>query len=126
MEALSHVRDDKTLADGVKRDSTWHAAEPESLKVGMTIEIMGYPGEKNGYPYFHNGKIKAVSKRPSGGWILYYDLDSTPGMSGSPICITCSDWIKENGNGTKQIKYDVKKIVIGVHTGHDDTVMLNY
>jgi len=126
MELLSHEKDDETFIDGVKVDCVWDAADPKSLKVGMTVEVAGYPGEKNGYPYFHNGTIKAVSKRPSGGWILYYDLDSTPGMSGSPICITCSDWIKENAKEIKQLKFDVKKIIIGVHTGHDDTVMLNY
>jgi len=132
MEALPHGKEDKTLGVGVKRDSVWDAADPASLKVGMTIEILGYPAEKTGYPYFHHGTIKAVSKRPSGGWMLFYDVDTTPGMSGSPIMITCCDWIKENMEkkkitGTNAVKHDdVKKVMIGIHTGHDDTVMLNF
>jgi len=101
MEEFPHVNDDETLVQDVKYDTIWDAADPESLKVGMTVEIMGYPGEKNGYPYFHNGTIKAVSKRQSGGWILYYDVDSTPGMSGSPIMITCYEWIKEHLTKTR-------------------------
>jgi len=131
MEILLHDKDDKTLFDGLNFDSTWGAADPKSLKVGMTVEVAGYPAEKNGYPYFHNGTIQAVSKRPSGGWILYYDIDSTPGMSGSPIMITCIDWIrklmtKRDIVGTFERDDDVKKVIIGIHTGHDDTVMMNY
>jgi len=110
---------------GVARDSIWMCAEPKSLKPGMKVEICGYPGEMNGYPYYHFGEITKVAKQARGGWTIYYNLDSTPGMSGSAISITDEEWIKKNIPEAER-KSGAKKALIGIHTGHDQMAMLNY
>jgi len=110
----------KTFADTI-----WHCADPKSLKAGTKIQIAGYPGEMKGYPYYHSGEIKDVKEQTGGGWTLFYDVDSSPGMSGSPIKVTDKEWLKEHLS-VKQKKEDITKMIIGIHTGHDNTVMLNY
>jgi len=119
-----HANSGKVLAKW-NSDAGWKAAEPKSLKVGMKIELVGYPGDKNGHSYYSSGEIKAIKRQPGDGWVLYYNADSTPGMSGSFIQIIDDDWVNENIPDASR-KLGVKKIIIGVHTGHDDTVMLNF
>jgi len=122
-----HVNSDKDFFNGIVEDGTWGSAEPKSLKIGMKLEMVGYPAEKkNGYPYYHFGEIRGVKKQSSGGWVLFYSIDSTPGMSGSPIRIIDEGWLKENLPIEDKIKGSVKNMAIAVHTGHDNTVMLNY
>ncbi|HQS84112.1 MAG: hypothetical protein B7Y25_04220 [Alphaproteobacteria bacterium 16-39-46] len=60
-----------------------------------TINITGYPGEKNGQMYTMAGELKGVN-----GGQLFYDVDTSAGQSGSPV------WIQK----------DHKYICIGIHT----------
>jgi len=120
----SHKNDHSVKYNSVeeKVDCGWKCARPKDLKPGMTVEVAGYPGEKKGNPYFHSGKIKHIKKTTAGGWLLYYDLDTTPGNSGSHIQITDADYVKEHAPP----HVDVKKITIGVHTGNDAAEGLNF
>jgi len=124
LEPVDHFYN-KSVRWKFTEDSIWSAARPKSLKAGMKIEICGYPAEMKGYPYYHFGEIVDVKKQAKGGWTLFYDLDSSPGMSGSPISIIDEKWLADNLNDNWKSN-GVKKATIGVHTGHDDTVMLNY
>jgi len=119
-KTIPHPNNRKVHASKVK-DSLYRFVDPESIKVGMKIELCGYPGEKEGYPYYSQGVIKGIKKKKDVGVVLYYDTDSTPGMSGSEIMMVDKQWINDNINSER-----VKKVTIGVHTGHDHTVMLNY
>jgi len=109
------------------RDSIWGSAKPESLKKGMKIELSGYPGEKEklGYQYVSSGEIVDVRREKTGGWVLYYNADTTPGMSGSPIKIVDGNWLDDNSTSSKKNQERTKK-TIGIHTGYDNTVRLNY
>jgi len=106
-------------------DCTWGYAKPESLKPGMKIELSGYPGEKKGYQYISAGKIVKVKPKPYGGWVLYYDADTTRGMSGAPIRIVDKGWLEENLTFTQK-KKGKKKKTIGIHAGHDAPAVINF
>jgi len=93
---------------------------PKDIIKGMTLELMGYPGEKKGYPYTHRGEVLSVHQTDLGGWVIYYDVDATPGNSGSPIYLTDEKYIKKLSNRA------ISKLMIGVHTGHDDVVNCNF
>jgi len=100
---------------------------PERLVIGQKIEVNGYPGEKKGFPYTSVGKIKKVLKTKYGGWVLYYDADSTPGVSGAAIQLVVEDKKEEEALKVAQYNYDFPwKITIGVHTGHDEIANLNF
>lgn len=122
---MNHINNETVSLKGLVKDSIWQCAVPKSLKAGMKVEICGYPGEMKGFPYYHFGEIKDVKKQARGGWTIYYNLDSSPGMSGSAIRIVEEEWLKEHVAEIARIN-GAKKVIIGVHTGHDDTVMLNY
>jgi len=102
-------------------DTVWVPCIPSTIKKGMSLEIAGYPGEKEGYPYTHTGKVFAVTTTASGSYLLWYDIDCTMGNCGSPIMVTDTDWIKQNVNDS-----GITKAIIGVHTGNDLIVGLNY
>jgi len=104
-----------------KRDSGWAAVDPETIKVGYKMELGGYPGEKDGWPYSHTGKITHIKNTDEGGWILYYDSDSSLGMSGSPIRIVDERFVSQQNR-----RKGITKITVGVHTGHDIVEGLNY
>jgi len=86
------------------------------LKKGMSIEVAGYPGEKKGMPYTHQGLIHDVKKTSLGGYILMYKIDTTPGNSGSPVYLTDKSCIAELRR-KKGGKFD--KVLIAIHTGSD-------
>jgi len=105
----------------MKIDCEWGWADPSTLKKGMNVEISGYPGEKDGWPYTHTGEIVAVRKTRFGGHILWHNVDCTMGNSGSPILISDEDWIKQQKHGP-----ETTKIIIGIHTGQCLYDGLNY
>merc|ERR1719184_498712 len=94
---------------------------PKDVSKGMTIELVGYPGEKEGYPFTHTAKIVDITEKENGGWVLWYDADSTPGNSGSAIYL-----IDEKYIANQNLEKRVTKLLIGVHTGHDDAEGLNF
>jgi len=104
----------------LKKDSFSYWMNPEDVSKGMTIELIGYPGEKKGYPYTHTGKILDIVESDLGGWVLWYDADATPGNSGSGIFLTDEKYIKNHS------KAGAVKLLIGVHTGHDDAEGCNF
>lgn len=60
--------------------------EPEQHSKGSTIEVIGYPGEKESRLYRMQGTIHDTTKYSGGKDImLYNDLDTTGGQSGSPV-----------------------------------------
>jgi len=94
--------------------------DPKHIVKGMTIELMGYPGEKKGLPYTHTGEILNVVEREAGGWVIYYNSDATVGNSGSPIYLTDEKYMKTLSTPR------ISKLMIGVHTGHDETEHCNF
>jgi len=104
-----------------KYDYAWSCdVKPENLTKGLKIEVVGYPGELNGYPYYHEGQVVKALKTKQGGWLLYYDADCTPGNSGSPIYATNKAWIQKFSSS----KLD--KLAVGIHVGYDAVVGLNF
>jgi len=104
-----------------KYDYAWTGnVKPEDLTMGLKVEVVGYPGELNGYPYYHDGRVVKSLKTKEGGWLLYYDADCTPGNSGSPIYATDESWIK------KYCSSKLEKLVIGIHVGYDPVAGLNF
>jgi len=95
-------------------DTLWIPFKPNDLKKGLPVEISGYPGEKEGHPWTHRGKILDITKSRNGGYVLWHDVDCTAGNSGSPIIITDMNWVYKMTK-TKGIK----KVIIGIHTGQD-------
>jgi len=89
------------------------------VRKGIPIEVVGYPGEKKGYPYTHTGKILDIVEIDIGGWVLWYDADTTPGNSGSPIYLTDEKYLKQKS-------ISAAKMLIGVHTGHDEAEGSNF
>jgi len=102
-------------------DVEWSSADPKKIKVGYEIEVGGYPGEKDGHPHYHRGTVKVIKKTEEGGYLLFYDTDTTPGNSGSAIMIVDERFLNEDDK-----KNGIKKRVIGVHTGHSAFDNLNY
>jgi len=103
-----------------KVDSRCYWMNPKDVSKGMTIELIGYPGEKKGHPFTHTGKILDIVESDLGGWVLWYDADATPGNSGSAIFLTDEKYVKNHSEpGTA-------KLLIGVHTGHDETEGCNF
>jgi len=101
---------------------------PKNLKKGHKLIVNGYPGEKQGFPYTSTGNLVHVVETKNGGCVVYYDADSTPGVSGSPIDLIIED---EKEAEALDIKYGSnvfypRKLTIGVHTGHDPIANLNY
>jgi len=107
--------------DTVPKDVLWHWANPGDLKIGMGVEVSGYPGEKLGEPYTAVGKIVGISPTKQKGHLIWYDADSTKGNSGSCIMVTDSKFVK-----TVTKDPGIKKVVVGVHTGYDHSENLNY
>ena len=87
----------------------------------MAIEIAGYPGEQVGQPFTHTGVIIDITKTALGGYVLWHNVDCSGGNSGSAIMITDEEWIKKYS-----FNKNVKKVIIGVHTGHDPLERLNF
>lgn len=87
-------------------DYIWKPYTASKLSVGMKIQVIGYPGEKGGYLYQHTGQLLEIETTSTGGVALWYDLDTTPGQSGSPVYL-----ILEKPEG-KVIKHR-----IGIHQG---------
>jgi len=93
----------------------------DDIKKGMSVEVAGYPGESGGHPYTHTGKVIDITDTPDGGRLLWYDADTTPGNSGSCIMITDMDYVR-----SCTVDPETKKIVVGIHSGHDEVEQLNY
>jgi len=110
-----------TMKYGTRKiDYMWWYIKPHWKVKGLKIEVVGYPGELKGYPYYHKGQIVKSLMTKAGGWLIYYDVDCTPGNSGSPIYVTDQTWIKQYYPG------NVEKIAIGIHVGHDHLAGLNF
>lgn len=106
-------------------DCQWISVDPADIKVGYEIEVGGYPGEKNGYPHVQRGKIKHIKRTKEGGCILFYDVDTTPGNSGSPIWMVDERFFDDFKNKNK-LRKGITKFTIGIHSGHSVVDMLNY
>jgi len=108
-----------------KNDVAWGPTEPESIEEGLKIEVAGFPGEKKGCSYVHCGKIVAKKKTKKGGWLIFYDVDTTLGNSGSDINVIDKTWVQSwhQKRGRSSSK---SKLCIGVHNGHCDASRLNY
>jgi len=103
-------------------DVVWDSINPDSIKEGMTVELAGFPGEKEGWPYTHTGKVRYVTKTDFGGHLIWYDCDATPGNSGSCVMITDKDFLETVGAE----KIGARKVIVAVHTGYDEIEHLNY
>jgi len=126
-ETVSENRNTTNFQNTIEQDVKLYYAEPNELRVGMTVEIAGYPGEqdKQGHQYFHTGKITWISdlRREGGGVLIWHDVDCTGGNSGSGIMITDKEWIRDfnDRNGD-----NVEKVIIGLHTAYHQTDRKNF
>lgn len=60
--------------------------EPKQHQKGNSIEVIGYPGEKDGRLYKMRGSINKITSINGGNQIVMYtDIDTTGGQSGSPV-----------------------------------------
>lgn len=116
-----NVNTDSFIDCKTRNDTVWARCIPSTIKKGMSLEIAGYPGEKKGHPYTHTGEVFAVTKTEGGCHLVWYDIDCTIGNCGSPIMITDKDWIQQFAN-----RFGATKAVIGIHTGQDRIMGLNY
>ena len=101
----------------------------------MKVEIAGYPADKSCAIYKHVGEISGVEKTKSGGHLLYYDVDTTPGTSGTSINFMEEEMITQildhsrmahADNAEASINNSFTKMSIGVHTGEDPELGFNY
>jgi len=112
----------------IRDDAQWYRGELyKKIKKGLSIEIAGYPAEKNkrGYPYAQTGVIKEVSRTKEGGYLLWHNVDTTPGNSGSPIFVTDKSFLQIYRDKWKAPKV-VDKVIVGVHTGSDPVRGMNF
>lgn len=116
-----HKFDGKVDYGKLIKDVEWGSVNPKDLKEGFEIEVGGYPGDKDGYPHYGRGKIVAIKNTEKGGCVLFYDVDTTPGNSGSPIMIVDERFFSE-----EKKKRGITKQTIGVHTGHSAHDNLNF
>jgi len=92
------------------QNSYWSDIESEGAKEGEEICVIGYPGEKDGFLYMMKGTIYEIRSLDSNRKIiLYNDINTTPGQSGSPV----------------YLKRGAKWARIGVHVGYDPSVKCN-
>jgi len=117
----THVFDGWVGHSKIIGDVLWSSADPTKIKVGYEIEVGGYPEEKIGYPHYQRGKVEGIKKTEEGEYLVFYDADTTPGTSGSPIRIVDERFLDELDQ-----KNGIKKITIGVHTGHSAFDNLNF
>jgi len=109
------------LNSDLYQDVICYHVNPDQIKKGMIVELAGFPGEKRGWPHTQRGKVVDVTKTELGGHMLWYDVDATPGNSGSCLMIIDKDYVKSvHPNGK------IKKVVVGVHAGHCAAENLNY
>jgi len=99
----------------------------KQIKPGLSIEIAGYPADKDkrGYPYAQTGVIKKVSKTKRGGHVIWHNVDTTPGNSGSPIFVTDKSFLQTLRICNKR-KEEVDRVIVGVHTGTCVVSGMNY
>lgn len=104
----------------IQGDVLMHFATAD-LKVGMAVEIAGYPVSKKLYPYKHEGKIERIQDTKRGSQLIWYNADTTKGNSGSSIVVTDQNFVR---SVTKEP--GIKKIIIGVHSGYDPVTGKNF
>ena len=46
---------------------------------GKMVSVAGYPADKGGYLYEHTGPVVSVCKTKLDGYIIAYNVDTTPG-----------------------------------------------
>jgi len=102
-------------------DVAWNWATPDKIEKGMSVELACFLGEMQGWPHTHTGKVVDVTKTELGGYILWYDVEATPGNSGSCVMITDKDFVRRTDGRSK-----IKKVIVAVHTGHSAVDKLNY
>jgi len=94
--------------------------------VGNRVSVRGYPGEKEGDAYFMQGHIIAKWDH-----LLCYDLDTTPGNSGSPLIMLYNvDKDEEvlKVIGKKEIDFEDGRMphVIGIHIAYSVADRCNF
>lgn len=119
----------KNYAPNAALDMFSFQADPTSLDKS-TIRISGYPGDadKVTWPYTHSGPVFKVAKTTLGGYVIYYQVDTTPGNSGSPIQVTDATWVNQCKSRLSE-KFRAPNyncVTIGVHTGALAVEKLNF
>jgi len=89
------------------------------------IEVCGYPGEKNSEPFGMRGNVASIHEQPRGGRIVVYsDLDTTPGQSGSPVfevgSFEASERRVQGGKAFRDI--DDFRCLFAIHVGYSSVL----
>lgn len=82
--------------DAPVQDWGFLAVRTETKENLGSLSITGYPGEKGSFMYTMEGSLNRISNTR-----MFYDIDTTPGQSGSAVCVA--------QNGTAPVG------VVGVH-----------
>jgi len=113
----------------IRADVKWNYSGGlyKNVKAGLCIEIAGYPAEKNkrGYPYAQTGVIKEVARTKWGGYVLWHNVDTTPGNCGSPIFVTDKSFL-QTYRDYYDVPEDIDRIIVGIHTGSDTVRGMNF
>jgi len=103
-------------------------ANAEELTPELALEICGYPGDKDGYPYVHQGPFVGAMQTKLGGCIITYKVDTTPGQSGSKVTVVDEEWVaaekKREPAPWKTEKH--RKCTVAIHTGNDPVGGVNF
>ena len=75
----------------ISKNSYFSDIDDECAKAGDKIMVTGYPGEKNGYLYYMEGTIKEIISQGKRKIILYDNIHTTPGQSGSSVYLKKRD-----------------------------------
>lgn len=97
-------------------------ADAKAQLVEKDVEVAGYPVDKNklNWMYTHTGPVKEILKNEeSGGYTFSYEVDTTPGQSGSAVVVVDEGFVEWDKAKHRFKRQDYKKkICIGIHTGH--------
>lgn len=79
----------------------------------------------------HRGQVKGVQAQAYGGYIVTYDVETSPGNSGSPIHVIQPNIVQQYAGYHSQLaepgqKFQLEKQMFAVHTGCDAAANLNY
>ena len=76
----------------------------------------------------HQGNICKIIKKDSGGHLITYDVDTTPGTSGSVVNLLDNEFVQKCRNEIycPQGLSSSLKMAIGIHTGYDSKTNCNF
>lgn len=110
----------ENLTHGEWDDALWFSLGLYYIRTGMIVEVACSSNEEERSHKPIKGKIKCITKTPVGGYLLWYESAVMPG-AGACIMITDEKFVRWYTKTS-----GIKKLIVGLQTGHDATEGLNY